>query len=132
MQGSVLAPLRCSLQVDSLGKQFMTNSELSSQVYKYKNCITIPPLGMIDDIITVTKCGVNSVKLNSCVQSKIDTKRLTVSQDKCVKMHFGNNNLSCPRLKVHNSVMKSTRSQKYLGDIYSVNFKIDENIQMQY
>ena len=132
MQGSVLAPLRCSLQVDSLGKQFMVDKEMNSQVYKYKNCVSIPPLGMIDDIIAITNCGVNSVKINAAVQSKIDTKRLTLSMDKCVKMHFGTNTHCCPQLKVHDSVMQSSRSQTYLGDIYSVDFKIDENTQKRY
>ena len=85
MQGSFLAPIRCSVQIDSLGKQYMNELEMNAHVYKYMNCVAIPPMAMIDD----TECGINSIRVNASVQSKIDTKRLTLSQDKCVKMHFG-------------------------------------------
>ena len=132
MQGSVLAPLRCSLQVDTLGKQFMSDSQMMEQVYKYKNCVTIPPISMVDDILTVTECGVNSIKVNAAVQSKVDTKRLTLSEDKCAKMHFGKGINMCPYLKTHCSEMLSSKKQKYLGDIYTVDFKIDENIEMRH
>ena len=102
-------PLRCSVQVDSLRKQFMNN-----QVYKYMNCVSIPPMAMIDDVITVTECGVNSIKVNASVQSMMDTKRLTLSREKCVKMHFGKDSTCCPTLRVHDSEMKSSLKQKYL------------------
>ena len=38
-------------------------------VHKYKECVNIPPLAMIDDILAVSDCGVESV--NAIIQSKI-------------------------------------------------------------
>ena len=73
-------------------------------------------MSMIDDIITITECGVNSINLNAAVQSKIDSKRLTLSEEKCVKMHFGKESIQCPTLKVHQSSMRSSDKQKYLGN----------------
>ena len=101
MQGTVIAPLKCSVQVDTLGKQFMNNSKLTKHLYKYKNCVKIPPLSMIDDILTISICGTNSITLNAAVQSKIDTKRLTLGEDKCVKMHLGKRKDFCPKLIVN-------------------------------
>ena len=132
MQGSVLAPLRCSVQVDSLGKQFMSDQNLHSQLFRYLGCVSIPPLSMIDDVITITECGVNSINLNAAVQSKIDSKRLTLNEEKCVKMHFGRKSIHCPSLKIHSSMMKSSSKQCYLGDIYTTDCKTDEHIQMRY
>ena len=96
------------------------------------NCVAIPPMSMIDDIITITKCGINSIRVNASVQSKTDTKRLTLSQDKCVKMHFGYESNCCPALRVHQTLMQLSEKQTYLGDIYTVDFKIDENIKMRH
>ena len=50
MQGTVLAPLKCSTQIDTLGKDcFETNAGL----FRYKDSVSIPPLSMIDDILAV-------------------------------------------------------------------------------
>ena len=106
MQGGVLAPLRCSVQIDSLGKDYMSDLERSSNLYRYMNCITIPPMAMIDDVITITECGLNSLTINAAVESKINSKRLVLSQEKCVNMHFGVKRRVCPSLKVHGSVIK--------------------------
>ena len=77
---------------------------------------------MVDDVITVSECGLNSLKINAAVQSKVDSKRLTLSENKCVKMHFGKVSQLCPNLKVHQSDMKDSQKQTYLGDVYTVDF----------
>ena len=41
MQGTVLSNIKCSVQVDSLGKDCLIENK---GVYKYKGCISIPPL----------------------------------------------------------------------------------------
>ena len=53
MQGTVLSNIKCSVQVDSLGKDCITENKA---IFKYKDCISIPPLSMIDDVITVSAC----------------------------------------------------------------------------
>ena len=71
MQGTVPAPLKCSVQLDTLGKECL---ETGDGLYQYKGCLNIPPLLMIDDAIAVTECGPESVKVNAIIQSKVDMK----------------------------------------------------------
>ena len=44
MQGTVNAPLKCSIQIDTLGKEMLSNSELCQNLYKYKGFLSIPHL----------------------------------------------------------------------------------------
>ena len=129
MQGGVLTPLKCSVQMDTLGADCLENQKNSEMLYKFKSCVKIPPLEMIDDILTVTDCGIKSVKMNAFVQSKIECKRLELSDTKCFKMHVGQSNQYCPTLSVNKKEMLSSSQQKYLGDIISSDTKIDENIK---
>ena len=67
------APLKCSIQIDTLGKECLESGE---GLYKYKECVNIPPLAMIDDILAVSECSVESVKVNALIQSKMVHKNL--------------------------------------------------------
>ena len=107
-----------------LGKEFI--------LYKYKDCVSIPPLEFIDDVLTVTKCSVNSLKMNGSVQSKMECKKLELSEKKCFKMHLEKNTTNCPVLRVNSKEMSTTSSEKYLGDILTSNAKIDENVKMRH
>ena len=49
MQGTVWGSLCCTSTIDQLGKQAYSNPDA---LYKYKG-VPIPPLGMVDDILTV-------------------------------------------------------------------------------
>ena len=40
----------------------MSNPDL---LFKYKGVVDVPPLEMVDDIVTVQKCGVASETLNT-------------------------------------------------------------------
>ena len=92
----------------------------------------IPPLEFIDDVLTITNCSTDSIKMNALVQSKVECKKLELSDTKCFKMHVGKNVSSCPKLSVNDEEMKTTSSEKYLGDVISSSGKIDENIQMRH
>ena len=130
MQGTVLSNIKCSIQVDSIGKDCLTENK---GIYKYKNCISIPPLSMVDDIITVSKCGVESIKVNAIVQAKVECKQLELSHLKCYNMHTGKKNQHlCPSLSIHGSKMLKYETKKYLGDILSTSEKINENINNRY
>ena len=99
-------------------------------MYKYKGCLPIPPLSLVDDVLAIGLCGSDSIKLNSIIQSKMATKRLELGQNKCFQFHVGNNDPNLgPNLNVHGKRMKTTSSEKYLGDIISNSGKIDKNIQ---
>ena len=53
------------------------------------NGVKIPPLGMVDDIATVSKCGVDSVQMNAYLNAKTNMKKLQFGVAKCKKMHLG-------------------------------------------
>ena len=96
MQSGVLTLLKCSVQVDTLGREILQNSEYSNMLYKYKDFVRIFLLSMVDDCLTITSCSLHSVKMNDLVQSKADTKRLELSDVKCFEMHIGDKKTSAP------------------------------------
>ena len=100
MQSTVIAPLKCSVQIDTLGESFMRTNKHAKHLYEVKYCIMIPQLSMIDDILTVTCCGSDFVVLNAAVRSKVDNKRLEFGSDRCFKIHVGENSLNCPNFKL--------------------------------
>ena len=127
MQGTNPAPLKCSVQVDTLGKDCLAEGE---GLYKYKECTNIPALTFVDDALAFTTCGTESVKLNAKVQSKFESKRLELGYEKCFQMHVDNKNKNCCQiLKVKNSDMKTATRETYLGDVLTSDGKIDLNIQ---
>ena len=89
--------------------------------------MTIPPLGMVDDILTVTNVKDTTTE-NELVNTFIDQKKLKLSHAKCVRIHLGKGYLNCPQLKVHEKDMKEAEKEKYLGDIVDQNGKINATI----
>ena len=132
MQGGVLTPLKCSVQMDTLGADCLNSVEHSRILYKYKGVVKIPPLEFVDDILTVTDCSINSIKMNALVQSKVECKKLELSDTKCFKMHIGKDTINCPNLEVNGKPMQVARTEKYLGDVVSCSGKNEENIQMRH
>ena len=130
LQGSVFGPLKCSVQVDTLGRDCL---QRDVGLYLYKNVISVPPLAMIDDILGITNCNEEAIELNSIVNVKIETKKLRLSEDKCYKIHISKNpkkDRKCEiDLKVHDATMKSASEAKYLGDILNEEGKIDSTIE---
>ena len=49
--------------------------------------ISIPPLALIDDIISIKNCGADSIEAYAVVNMKIESKKLRLSKDKCAQMH---------------------------------------------
>ena len=70
--------------------------------------------------------------MNALVQSKVECKKLELSDTKCFKMHVGKNVSNCPKLSINNEEMKTSSSEKYLGDVISSSGKIDANVQMRH
>ena len=116
MQGSVMGPIKASVQIDSIGKDCI---EKNVNLFKYKNLVDVPPLSFIDDILAFSKCGQPSVKLNCFLNGKIQSKRLWFSDTKCHHIHAGRDSPFCPPLIVHGKEMEKVESDKYLGDIIS-------------
>ena len=130
MQGTVLAGLKCSVSIDSIGKESMRNDH--QIIYKYKNCISIPPLSMIDDIIGVSVCSPEAVKVNATIKAKIACKQLELSHKKCAQMHVGKQHADCCILTVNGKAMKKSDNERYLGNIISSDGKNDKDITARY
>ena len=96
MQGTVWGSLFCTSSIDNLGKLAYSKPDL---LYKYKG-VPIPPLGMVDDIVTVTSVE-KSKEVNKLINTFIEQKKLKLSSKKCVRIHIGNGHQTCPKLKVH-------------------------------
>ena len=129
MQGEVLAPLKCSIQV---------YIDKKKNLYQCKEKVEIPPLGMVDDIFSVSKCGINSLLMNFFLNSKTSVKKLKFGTQKCHKLHVGkSDNLFIVSWEVENKneILTNIRDlldveddlhkiervdkDKYVGDIIS-------------
>ena len=118
MQGSVWGGLKCSTIMDKLNKVLLQEEHLK-YFYMQDTNIPIGVLGMIDDTLSISKCGTEAVHKNAVINSFIENQKLTLSIDKSVAIHVGNTRKCeerCPRLYVHDQPMKVARSTRYLGD----------------
>ena len=56
----------------------------------------IPPLGMVDDTIGISNCGLDSVLMTAHLNAQTNIRKLQFGEDKCHKLHIGaNTNLCC-------------------------------------
>ena len=100
--------------MDQLGKIVYKDDKLT---YKYKGEVPVPPLEMVDDVVTLSECGSTSITMNSTVNTFMEHKRLRLNTKKCAKMHIGKKCAGCPKLQVHGEEMKTSDKEKYLGDL---------------
>ena len=85
-------------------------------LYTYKG-VEVPPLGMVDDILTISKCSKQATVMNATVNSFVETKKLKLKRSKCSVVHVGRVR-SCPDLKIHMEEMHKENSAVYLGDTF--------------
>ena len=57
----------CSVQTDNIGKTSMENGE---HLYMYKGTVGIPTLAMVDDLLSVSECGIDAVKDNAYINAR--------------------------------------------------------------
>ena len=112
MQGTVWGSLLCTCTIDKLGKNAYEHPEL---LYTYKG-VPIPPLGMVDDILTVSNVE-NTETTNKLVNTFIEEKNLKLSKEKCVRIHIGKGHENCLQLMAHKEQMKNIVREKYLWDM---------------
>ena len=117
--------LKCTTSFDKLAKEVYSRPEL---LYMYKGVTAVPPLLMVDDILTISKCSPTALAMNSTVNAFIESKKLRLGHKKCVAIHVGKNKGSCPVLKIHEEQMHRGESSKYLGDIFHNSGKSKHNI----
>jgi hypothetical protein len=150
LQGDVWGPTFCATTIDTIGKECL---EQEKYLYHYKDSVPIPPLAMLDDLFCVSKCGPESVMLNSYTNYKISSKKLQCGTEKCKKMHVGHTHeeKTCPELTIdgwkENLVrhvemggeeptdtyegethLQTSHQEKYLGDIVSDDGKNVKNL----
>ena len=101
--------------MDKLCKLILQDEQV---LYKYRGKVSVPPLEMVDDIISFVKCGSTATAMNAKINAFIETKKLKFGVQKCAKIHFGNkgSNVLCPQQQIHGINMKSSQKEKYLGD----------------
>ena len=72
MQGTKFSNIKCSIQIDTLGKECYTSGE---GLFLYKKAVFVPPLGMIDDIVSFALSGPDAIKTNAIINAKIKFKK---------------------------------------------------------
>ena len=112
------------MSIDQLGKKAYEKPDL---LYKY-NGVDIPPLGMVDDILTVTNVE-NTGKMNKMVTTFIESKNRRLSKSKCFRIYIGKGHENCPELKVCEDTMKDVKQEKYLGDVIDESGTIQDTIE---
>ena len=150
-QGDVFGPILCSNQIDTFGKECL---EEGKYTYSYKGEVNIPPLGMVDDLISISECGHKTAMMNSFINFKTNSKKLQFGENKCKKLHVGHvkEEFKCQDLLVEtwkevevindvtgdieikdvfngDAIMEQKSEEKYLGDVISVDGKNIKNIK---
>ena len=132
MQGGTWGPIKCSNSIDTIGKKCYDRGQ---HLYLYKKRVSILPLGMVDDLIGVSRCGHRSVALNTYLTTQIELKKLsfhvpdTKGKTKCHQIHVGKSSAVCPELKIHGFKMEKVQQDTYLGDIISSDGRNSVNIK---
>ena len=89
--------------------------------------VEVPPLGMGDNILSISKCSEQSIAMNSALNSFVESKKLKLKQSKWRVLHVWKNN-QCSDFRVHKEKMHKDESATYLGDIIHKSGKAVHNI----
>ena len=114
MQGTVMGPIKCSVQLDTLGRDCYERQE---GLFIYNGCVSVPPLEMIDGVATFAHCGPQSIVMNAIVNAKIESKKPQFGPNKCFNIHIGSELICCDGLKVHEECIQQREFETYLGDV---------------
>ena len=140
LQGEVLGPLQCSVQVETISKECIEEEKF---LFSYKQ-VDIP-LSMIDDLACIADTGRKTVEINSYINAKTSIKKLQFGVDKCYQIHVGGKEHTTPQLYIdkweENKIdgkmtdtctgkvlMERREAEVYLGDILSRDGKNTRNI----
>ena len=80
----------------------------NSIIYKYRGHVLVPPLEMVDDVVTASKYGTTAITLNETVNTFMELKKLKLSAGKCSQIHVGKKVNVCPAHKVHGEEMRKS------------------------
>ena len=54
---------------------------MTCMAYKYREKVVVPPLEMVDDVLTISKCGPTSIAMNALVNSFMSSKKIKGPMD---------------------------------------------------
>ena len=121
------------MQVDKYGKECM---EQDKYLFRYRDTIPVPALSMVDDLLCISKCGIESVLLNAFINLKTNTKKLQFGEDKCFKIHVGPDKTICPDLMIDKwkavNVEKENNTKSSIIDVYDGKHQIENRITEKY
>ena len=141
----------CVKQIDEIRKECL---EAEKYTYKYKGEVDIPPLIMLDDLVSISECGIKTTIANSYINVKTSSKKLQFGTQKCKKIHIGKtcDKYKCQPLFVENweeneveecdsmdikiedvfdgeEIMEEKEDERYLGDVISQDGRNLKNIK---
>jgi hypothetical protein len=132
MQGETFGPLCCSVQVDTIGKECIEKNQL---LFQYKGEVGVPPLAMVDDLVCISNCGLDSILMNAYINAKSNMKTCY-----CPKLYVDNweakmedNVFTGEKVLIDElngeHTMEESQTEKYLGDLISNDGKNDKIIK---
>ena len=74
----------------------------------------MPPPEMVDDVLTASKSSITSLTMSITVNSFMDSKKLSLSREKCSVIYLGKSSKNCHKLNVHGKSMQQTNQLVYL------------------
>ena len=77
MQGETLSSVLCTATTGEMEK------DCELEPYKYKNKVDIPKMRFVDDLLDITKCGEDTVKMNHYTNDEVNKCKMQLNKDKC-------------------------------------------------
>ena len=96
MQGENLSGILCTSTMDKMSQ------ESKSKTLQYRDEISIPKMGFVDDILDMNKCGKDIKNMHEETIEQLNKRKLQVNKDKSVRIHVRGRNSSskCEELYV--------------------------------
>ena len=133
-QGGTFGPIECANSIDKIGQKCNNKGE---DIFWYKKMVPLIPLSFVDDLLTMSKCGTESLEMNTYITAQIETKKLRFhtpdinGKSKCHFLHIGKTSKTCPEHQVHGTKMQKVSEETYLGDIISEDGKNTKNLKQK-
>ena len=82
MQGENISSILCTNSIDKISK------DCNLKRFEYRKKDVIPKIGFVDDILDITKCGIETKIMNKYTTDEVNKRKLQLSYDKCSRMHL--------------------------------------------
>ena len=115
--------------MDSVAREY---SSEAVEMFRYRKVISIPPMGMIDDLVSIAYSGFHSVLINATIDAKLSLKKLEIHKKKSIKLHISKDLQSkvkrSSNLKVQGFDMSESTEETYIGDVITDDGSNNKNI----